>query len=162
MNIFVTSENPKKAAQYLDDKRVIKMCAESVQLLSTALYHHGVPLEQLPVKPTHTNHPANVWARSTRQNYNWLLRHTIALFNEKRKRYPDRPHHVYERYIKFLRDNAHRLPSFKRTNFANCAANKSLGVDYKNLENVTLAYQLYLNDRWDTDKRSPTWYRSEK
>lgn len=162
MNIFVTNSDPRISAKNLDDKRVIKMINESVQLLVTALHHHGTPLDNLPVKPTHKNHPAAVWVRSTRQNYSWLLRHTVSLMHEKRKRYPENKPHQYEQHVKFLRDNRKLLPSFKLTNFVNCAANESLGISYKHISDVTMAYQLYLNDRWDTDKRPATWYRVER
>lgn len=52
MNIFVTSECPEQAAKFLDDKRVVKMCAESVQMLATACHSKGVPLADLPCRPT--------------------------------------------------------------------------------------------------------------
>ncbi len=41
MNIFVSDENPEKAAKNLDDKRVIKMILESTQLLCTAVNIHN-------------------------------------------------------------------------------------------------------------------------
>lgn len=157
MNIFVTDNCPVKSARYLDDKRVIKMISESCQMLATALHHHGI--KDVPIKSTHVNHPANVWARSTQQNYKWLLRHAIALMHEKRRRYPENKHHQYEQHINYFRENAKHLPNFVQTPFVNCAANQELNIDYKHISDVNLAYQLYLNDRWDNDKRTPTWYR---
>lgn len=162
MNIFITDPCPVQSAKNLDDKRVIKMIAESVQLLSTALFYHGVDASLLPVKPTHPNHPVNVWLRSTRENYRWLLRHTVALMHEKRRRFPANKPHIYERHIKFFRRMAVTLPAFALTPFANAAANKSLGVDYTHIDSVFTAYQLYLADRWDTDKKPPTWYRNKR
>lgn len=159
MNIFATDPSPVKSAQYLDDKRVIKMINESCQLLVTALHQHGETLEALPIKPTHPHHPAVTWVKSTRQNYNWLLRHTVALMHEKRRRYPENKPHKYEALIPYLRSMRYKLPDFMRTAFVNCAANADLGVSYNHICDVHLAYQLYLNDRWDTDSRSPTWYR---
>lgn len=157
MNIFVTDKCPIKSAKFLDDKRVVKMCSESVQILSTVLHLKGV--ENTPVKPTHSGHPVVKWALATQQNYKWLLRHTVALMHEKRRRYPNNKPHLYEQHIKYLRDNAKVLPKFMLTKFENCAANKDLGISYKHINDVTLAYQLYLNDRWDTDKKQPTWYK---
>lgn len=158
MNIFVTDANPVKCAEYLDDKRVIKMCTESVQLLCTALSEFGVT--DTPVKPTHRNHPCAVWVRSSRQNYLWLLRHTVALMHEKRKRYPENKPHLYEQHINYLHKHVNLLPNTKLTPFVNCASRMDLDINYKDVDDVFLAYQMYLNDRWDTDKRTPTWYRA--
>lgn len=158
MNIFVTSECPIQSAKFLDDRRVIKMCAESVQMLATACRLKGVPQEKLPCKPTHANHPSNVWARSSRSNYLWLLDHTKALMNEKLARYPNRPPHVYQAQLAIFEDAACLFGDIGLTKFANCAANASLGISYKHIDDITMAYQLYLNDRWDTDKREPNWY----
>jgi hypothetical protein len=62
-------------------------------------------------------------------------------------------------YINEFRIGAKYIPNGNLTPFANCAANKSIGVSYKHIKDTTLAYQLYLNDRWDNDKRNPTWYK---
>ena len=157
MNIFVTSTCPIESAKFLDDKRVIKMCAESVQILVTVLHLNG--MKDTPIKPTHAGHPCVKWASSSRANYKWLLRHTVALMHEKRRRYPDNKPHLYEQHINFLRNNSKRVLDRSLTPFVNCAANSSIGVSYKHLDDITIAYQLYLNDRWDTDKREPTWHR---
>lgn len=159
MNIFVTSKNPRVCARNLDDKRVVKMINESFQLMATALAERGIVT---PIRPTHRHHPVAIWSRSTRENYNWLLRHAIALCHEKRRRYPDNKPHEYEKLISFFRSHAKVLPSFKLTAFVNCAANKEKGIDYKHIDDVFLAYQLYLNDRWETDARTPTWYKQAR
>jgi hypothetical protein len=31
------------------------------------------------------------------------------------------------------------------------------GIDYTHMEDVFIAYQLYLNDRWNNDKKEPIW-----
>ena len=41
MDIFVTSDNAAKCARYLDDKRVVKMCSETIQRLTAAVVSHG-------------------------------------------------------------------------------------------------------------------------
>lgn len=83
MNIFYLSIHPHTAAQQLHDKHVVKMILESAQMLST-YYHHtkqDIPLylkKQL-LKPTHQNHPCNVWLRSSEWNVLWLLEHAKEL-----------------------------------------------------------------------------------
>ncbi len=79
MNIFILDSNPVKAAQYLCDKHIVKMCLEAAQMLST--------ISGGPYKPTHTNHPCTIWARETLGNYRWLVVHGIAIGDEYRYRY---------------------------------------------------------------------------
>lgn len=154
MNIFITSECPVESAKFLDTKRVSKMILESVQMLCTALRQHNCQDDRL-YKATHVNHPANVWCRETRSNYLWLLNHAKALHKElKRRRGTD---HKSGQLFDLLGGYAYYVPKGKLTPFVNCAANKSLGVDYKHVEDATMAYRLYLSDRWDLDKREPTW-----
>jgi hypothetical protein len=93
MNIFYLDKDPTKCAEMHNDKHVIKMILESCQLLSTA--HRvldGVQVEgktasgrkktiwklddaQLDTQlysATHINHPSAVWARQSKENYQWL------------------------------------------------------------------------------------------
>ena len=150
MNIFVTDSDPIKSAQFLDNKRVIKMILESAQMLSTALHFYGV---EAPYKSTHVNHPCNIWCRSNKSNYGWLLKHFKALCEEYTFRY--NKVHKCEQYFKFFKDNIEALPSGELTDFVNCAANRTLGYSYRHMKNTVLAYQLYLFRRWLSDKRDP-------
>ena len=58
----------------------------------------------------------------------------------------------------FEHRHKHPVLSYSMSPFPNCTRNKELGIDYRSNPNVFLAYQMYLNDRWDNDKRKPTWY----
>lgn len=159
MNIFVTSPCPIESARFLDDKRVIKMCSESLQLICTALSLRGVDQGELPMKPTHVNHPSNIWVRSSRSNYLWLCCHWEALCDEKFTRYPDNKPYIHAHHAERLRGYDRLFGDIGLTPFANCAANGEMGISYKHIDDVHIAYQLYLNDRWDSDNREPTWYR---
>lgn len=174
MNIFVTSDCPLEAAINLDDKRVVKMVLESAQMLSTAILYHKHPeyfvdnSEENRTKrkaaatllgiyaPTHPNHPCNVWARETRSNYEWLHSHFEALCEQYSSRYGRE--HKTSQIGDTLLSLASYIPEGDLTPFVNCAAHSGLGISYKHVNDVHLAYKLYLNDRWDTDKRTPTWY----
>jgi hypothetical protein len=79
MNIFILDSDPVKAAQYLCDKHIVKMCLETAQILST--------ISNGPYKPTHANHPCTIWARETLGNYRWLVVHGIAIGQEYEYRY---------------------------------------------------------------------------
>lgn len=162
MNIFVTHKSPLKSAIYLDDKRLVKMCLETAQMLSTAVVIHcstvnGVAdLKTLSAllgvyKPTHANHPCNVWCRATRGNYNWLLVHFRSLCNEYKRRYGRQ--HASFGLLKKFQQGAVFIPEGKRTPFVNCAANSELGIDFKHVEDVHKAYRQYLGSRWLQDKK---------
>ena len=155
MNIFVTSECPEESAKYLDDKRCVKMVLESAQILSTVLEQRMV---KAPYRSTHRQHPCVQWAMYSRENYQWLLHHFEALCKEYTARY--NKIHKSQAHLDLFIDGADWLPSKGRTPFVNCTRNLQLKVDYRNIKPVTVAYQLYLNVRWDNDKREPTWYGS--
>lgn len=54
MNIFIVDPTPAVCAQYLDDKRVVKMVLETCQLLNNATaILHKVPGGAIPYKLTH-------------------------------------------------------------------------------------------------------------
>jgi len=80
MNIFVSDHCPIQSAHNLPNVLLVKMVLESAQLLSTA--HHVLDGVQVGYKPTHQNHPSNLWCRSTSANYQWLYAHFEALCNE--------------------------------------------------------------------------------
>ena len=69
MNIFALDIDPKKAAQYHNDRHVCKMLLESAQLLCSA---HHMTGGTAPYKLTHQNHPSSLWCRETKENYLWL------------------------------------------------------------------------------------------
>jgi len=84
MNIFYVHNDPYIAATHLADKHVCKMIVESAQMLSTA---HHLNNSTAPYKPTHINHPSNIWVRSSKAHYYWLFDHTIGLLIEYHYRY---------------------------------------------------------------------------
>jgi len=88
MNIFVLDPDPIRSAEMLCDKHVVKMILESNQMLSTVAHKNG---HDAPYKPTHARHPCTLWAGESRQNWNWLVRHSRGLCEEYTRRY-DRIH----------------------------------------------------------------------
>lgn len=145
MNIFASSPNPYECATLLDSKRVIKMVLESCQLLSTAVNLSG---GISPYRSTHINHPCSIWTRSSKHNYNWLLKHFEALLQEYTLRYGKI--HKCQQYLPILTEGAKFIRDGEFTQFPNCTT-------YKHIENVHEAYRLYLNEKWKNDKRTPTW-----
>lgn len=93
MNIFVVHENPRIAARMLCNEHVVKMTLESTQMLATVLIRHGVTDDVLrrfgvltktgrPYRATHLSHPCVMWANESRQAFDWLATHALALATE--------------------------------------------------------------------------------
>lgn len=154
MNIFVSDICPVQSARNLDDKRVVKMCLETAQILSTAL--NG------PYRPTHRHHPAVLWAAADRRNQAWLVRHGIALCRTYTSAFGRE--HASLKVILQVAENNWLMPEQNALMplpdaFNNSARNASIGLDFTFERQVTVAYRKYLNARWTTDKRAPTWQR---
>lgn len=150
MNIFATSQDPKESALALDDKRLIKMCLESCQIMSTVMHQYGV---EGPYKPTHKNHPCTIWAGMNSANFNWLREHAACLCEEYRYRFK-KQHACYGLilidFTEFWCD-ANKLPrAWHRTEFVNC-------TPFKHIKDVHKAYKECLLDKWRNDKRFPKW-----
>lgn len=167
MNIFATSADPRACAQALDNKRLVKMCLETAQLVSTAF--HELQGRDLGYKPTHVNHPCSIWARASYKNLEWLIAHWEYLCNEYRYRYEDKIHASYpmiedahKRIAGLLRDGWD-VTGWEMTPFANCARNTTLGLDFTHVEDVHLAYRQYLSAKWQLTgaswraRKPPTW-----
>ena len=154
MNIFATSQCPIEAAKFLDDKRCIKMCLETAQLLSTALRVNGYKGDNI-YKIAHLNHPSNKWTRSTQGNYKWLLEHFRALCNEYTRR--TGKIHASSKLLPIFESNIGLIPVGDRMPFSNNARNLTKGVDFTHETDTIKAYQLYLSERWEGDKHEPKW-----
>ena len=155
MNIFFTDPCVIQCAKNLDTKRVNKMILESCQMLATAINENG---GKAPYKSTHKNHPSNAWTRESYENWVWLWKHMVALTWE----YKRRRGKIHKSFLKFTNSNVKEqavelLEKRGLTEKPNCAARESLGISYKHVEDIYLAYKLYLNDRWECDSVEPTW-----
>jgi hypothetical protein len=90
MNIFVLDKNPAIAAKYHCDKHVVKMILESAQILSSVQHINGYTEDYILgflYKKTHENHPCNIWARESQENYDWLCDLALNLCKEYEFRY---------------------------------------------------------------------------
>jgi hypothetical protein len=92
MNIFFLDYNPKKCAQYHNDKHVVKMILETAQLLCGV---HWVMGNEAPYKLSHKNHPCSIWVRSSLENYLWLCELGLELCIEYEYRY-GKKHKTYD------------------------------------------------------------------
>lgn len=136
MNIFCINDNPIIAARELANRHVLKMGLESINMLFIPLKNQlnlTLPNNQqgIEFKITHINHPCSIWARESKENYEWLLKHTREILNQYRIRY--KRTHVAEKYYSFIIDNYLNLKfnQINRTPFARC-----FGPHYENFETV--------------------------
>ncbi len=116
MNIFALSKSPSQSAIEMLDKHVIKMPTETCQMLHTNILYmqyieqHGKEpqlkdlkrfhreTKSILMKPAMLNHPSTIWARQSRQNFDWLYEHGLALCQEYTYRY-DKSHGSFDRIL---------------------------------------------------------------
>jgi|TARA_Y100000593_G_scaffold83638_1_gene157833 hypothetical protein len=154
MNIFVVDKDPKRSAQELCDKHVVKMILESAQMLC-AVFPNG----DAPYKRAFYNHPCTKWARESKENYKWLLDHANAMCGEYTRRYGKI--HKSSDIIKWCGFNYDKLnlPSKGLTPFA-----QAMPEQYKN-NCAVAAYRAYYNGEkayfatWRT-RKTPDWFVS--
>lgn len=110
MNIFFLDYNPKKCAEFHNDKHVVKMILETAQLLCGV---HWMTGSEAPYKLSHANHPCSKWAREDLNNYLWLCELGLNLCWEYKHRY-GKTHKTYETII-WCCDNHPLIPDNKMT-----------------------------------------------
>ena len=157
MNLFAYHPDPWQSALWLDDLRKNKMILEAAQMLSTAVIINGKPKGMTTYKATHVSHPCTIWTGLSRGNFNWTLTWMEALVKQKGS------YHKSSELLpafRLFRDTG-SFPKEKQTQFANCARNVTLGVDFKHLP-VHEAYRNYSSFRWANDKSPPTWLNGER
>ena len=156
MNIFFSDANPEKAAFNLDFKRVNKMLLESCQMLSTSVNELG---GRAPYKSTHKNHPSNVWARQSLDNFCWLLNHAnfLSYYYTKGSGKIHACSKILSELLNNLEEIKENFPKRGLTPFANCAANDSKGINFKSIQDPIEAYRRYLIARWNDDFKTPDW-----
>lgn len=162
MNLFVTNTDPALAARGLDDKRIGTALRECNQLMSTALVQSGVEGAEfgpgLLCQPTHQHHPVTLWVGQSRGNFAWCLAHAYALIEEWGVRYGS--HHASGDRTPYIGRFKTCIPDGPLLPFQNSARHDGLGLDFTHLP-VPESYQAYLQERWLTDKRPPTYTNRE-
>ena len=158
MNIFILSENPQEAATMMLNKHVVKMPTESMQMLSTISNHVGL---DSPYKPVMLNHPCTMWARLSKDNFQWLIDHCNALCSEYTSRY-NRVHKVQttmEEYHDTFMEVKTYLPNLGLTPFA-----LAMPEEYKQDSAVASYRTYYLEDKWYIGQwtfGSPKWWPND-
>ena len=152
MNIFVLDSDPCVAASMACDKHVVKMILETAQMLCAAAIAKGYTM---PYGATHTRHPCTLWAGESRANWDWLIKHGLALCSEYTLRYGKV--HKSQRIIEFARDSDISFDKQELTPFA-----QAMPEQYKNDCVVTAYRSYYMGEKagfatWKT--QTPDWWR---
>jgi hypothetical protein len=176
MNIFCTDDDPIQAASDLCDQHVrSKMQIEGAIMLAHAfpqevLYHKDCPRTKrgTPRKSGkgYFNHQCSIWARESRDNFMWLVFHTLRMFRERDYRWPgSSPHHTKE-FIEWCGANVHNtnISKGKRTPFAvaiggDCECRKN--PNFNTLSTIEQYREYIRKDKpfatW-TNRKKPIWY----
>lgn len=151
MNIFVLNYNPVESAHMICDIHSSKMVLETAQILCSA-FEPG----EAPYKRTHYNHPCNIWARQSIQNYDWLIRYGVELAKEYTHRFGRR--HKSQDVIEWCEKNKPNLPDTMLTPFALAMPDK-----YKSecpVESYRAYYKGEKNEiaTWNKNRTPPSWW----
>lgn len=185
MNIFILSEQIKSADHYRQqaefhiDRHVVKMIAESTQMLVTALATKQFPellylpdslINTLPCKPLSASmrkHPCTVWTSANITNLNYLACLAQALCIEHQYRYPLSPEHIYASWLNELvaylsskgYGQSHKLP----THFAVAVKDINLrSTNTSHIDALDIYRRYYYNDKvafatWKK-RQKPVWW----
>lgn len=156
MNIFTTSECPDQSAKWLCDKHVVKMPLESCQLLCTTYHTQNI---EAPYKKCYVSHPSSIWTRSSYDNFQWLIAHAHAIFDEYTARYGKI--HKSQSVLTWCEDNIDKLSfdSYDLTPFAIAISKDSICRTLPDFDekNPTQSYRYYIiHDK----KHLHTWKRN--
>lgn len=154
MNVFAVDRDPERAARALCDRHVVKMTLETAQILCTAARALG---QRAPYRPTHARHPCVVWAAARRANWEWLVRHGLALADEFERRY-GRAHPSRAVIARMARRGPPPSPR-RRAPFVQAMPERYRGRD------AVAAYRRYYAGEkarfatWKAPARPPRWWR---
>jgi hypothetical protein len=175
VNIFCTNDDPIISAQELCDQH----CRSKMQIESAILLQHCFSNETLKSAPPtkkgtprksgkgYYNHPCSVWARESKQNFEWLCEHALEMFNERDYRWPTSAEHFTKTFIEWCRDSIDKTSACKGaklTPFAVAINPESKCRQVKGFEQLSTVdkYKQYI--RLDKDfatwsnRSKPSWY----
>lgn len=189
MNIFFIDPDPVQSAKWMVDRHVVKMILESAQLLSTAhrvldgelvvetvkteypgnkpakyrkkkWYKLGDARETVLYSATHVNHPSAVWARTSIENYHWLVDHFFALMEEYTYRY-EKTHKCFGELSYMLQSPPKKLEAYDWTPMPSCMDEQYIISDdpVQNYRNYYKYGKVHLH-KWK-NREKPFWMTNE-
>lgn len=146
-NIYVTDTDPFLAATNLDDRLVLEAFMDSCLLLSTVGQREGVAGDDWP-NPISFEHPLVRWLRNDKANLMWLIAHAYGLLAEYEERFD--MSHAGDGLIS---DITGKFGYERKAPIMFC--NRTCGFEH--VQDVTIAYRLYLDQIWVNGKQLPKW-----
>lgn len=177
MNIFVTDDDPILAAHNLCDQHVrSKMQIEGAIMLAHAfpqelLDHPSTPKTQTGKSRKsgkgYAKHQCSIWARETQSNFEWLVDHTLEMFNERMFRWPQSNEHFTKTFIMWCKENIHNIITLQTelTPYAvaintDCNCRKVI-CNFNDLSTIHKYRSYIIHDKefatW-TNRSAPSWY----
>jgi len=176
MNIFCTNDDPIEAAKDLCDQHV----RSKMQIEGAIMLAHAFPQEILNEKDCprtklgkprksgkgYYNHQCSIWARESKENFLWLVLHTLRMFKERDIRWPEsNPHHT-KKFIEWCRENINKtiIKNNKRTPFVTAISENCICRETHNFNNLSTIEQYREYIRKDkpfatwTGRKLPYWY----
>lgn len=177
MNIFVTNADPVLAARDLCDKHV----RSKMQIEGAIMLAHAFPQELLnhPSTPRtktgnprksgkgYAKHQCSIWARESKENFSWLVEHTLEQFRERMFRWPTSTEHFTKEFIVWCSNNLHNttiqqtsLTPFTVAIASDCECRKIADFDKLDVISQYQAYIMYDKSFavW-TERPKPSWYQ---
>lgn len=156
MNHFILDDDLAKSAQYHCDSHCIKIILEMTQVASTVNTILGF---WAPYKPTHKNHPITVWARESRDNFDWICEYGLALCQEYFHRYGKI--HKCQAYLEKMLGAQNSLKYTGLTEFCQCMPENCKNSDvvqaYRNYYIIEKSKSIKLT--WK-NREKPSWMSS--
>jgi hypothetical protein len=116
------------------------MILESAQMLSTAHRLLDGDIDDRLYKVTHKNHPSSIWARSSKQNYEWLYTHFLSLCSEYIKRYK-KIHKTHSSLSGILYESPKNIPNIGLTPFSIAITDTSHHVKNNPISSYRIYYE---------------------
>lgn len=154
MNLFILDYDFNKCAKYHNDKHVVKMILEGIQLLNNAASIRSKTY--VPVyKTTHLNHPVSKWVSESKENFDWQFNLFKSLCQEYTFRY--NKIHKCQSFTSIFNSLEANFPSQSLTPFALCMPDQ-----YKTDDAVESYRNYYLAEKakiakW-TKREKPDWW----
>ena len=176
MNIFVTDSDPVASANNLCDQHVrSKMQIEGAIMLAHAfpqdiLDHPSTPKTQAGKSRRrgrgYFKHQCSIWARESKENFIWLVDHTLRMFDERMYRWPESSEHFTKTFIQWCKKNIHNtiITETSLTPFAiainqDCLCRKI--PEFESNSTVSQYRLYYIHDKqfatWTT-RNTPSWF----
>lgn len=164
MNIFSIANNncPIQSAKQLCGRHSSRMPLETMGMLMFAFPEGETPYPN-ERKNRHYTHPASIWCRKTKDNFEWTLIHGLAQCEEYTRRY--KRQHASEQHVHWAEKNYKHLTfqESDQTPFARCFGPFKQELDASEPDTLKAYRKFYWLDKnsfakWPSKKEIPEWW----